>query len=496
MQRFLNSQIARLLTLFICTFLFIPAFVHAQSPNVTTTVVDPAADQQLAMHTSARGDIASHPDVPLYRIVGTIDPAKRTWQATQTLTFRNQSGTSLSKLYFRLFPNLPDVGGSLTISSASVNGTSIAVKTEANRYLARLDLITPLTNGTQINVVLNFITTAPGKNGASWYGTLYQDGQTMALASAYPLLANNTNGVWDVAVPNTKGDLVTSTAAYYDVTVTAPSTHSIISTGTASSISNVGTSQIVRMVSGLQRDFALAATKLPSVNATVDGTKISVYYPIGKLTTGKAALKYASQSLHFYNTTYGQYPYNELDIVDLNAGSFEGVEFPGFILIEQDFFTNSSDFESLIIHEVAHQWFYGVIGNDVQNHAWVDEGFATYSQVLYQEALRGASAGTKEKNIFVADYNDLKAQKGDGAIDRPISTMSDYSYGVLTYSKAALYFDAIRTKIGAVKFTAAIRNYYTTNRYGLVDGMAFVRAAQNSCGCDLLPLYNQWVLAK
>ena len=479
-----------------CALMTIPAYAHAQEPSITAAVVNPAADQQLAMHTSARADIARYLDVPRYRIVGTIDPTKRTWQATQTLTFRNQSGAPLSKLYFRLFPNLTDIGGSLTISSATVNGAPIMVKSEANRYLAQLDLAPPIANGAQVTVVLNFVTTAPGSNGASLYGTLYNDGQTMALATAYPLLANNSNGVWDVAVPNTTGDLVTSTVAYYDVTITAPTTHTIVSTGTNTTVSKVGTTQTVRMVSGLQRDFALAVSKIASVNTTVDGTKISVYYPSGKLSTGQAALKYASQSLHFYNTTYGQYPYNELDIVTLNAGSFEGVEFPGFIVIEQRFFTASADFESLIVHEVAHQWFYGVIGNDVQNHAWVDEGLATYSQVLYQEAINGAVAGAKEKSIFVADYNDLKAQNGDGAIDRPINTMTDYRYGVLSYSKAALYFDAIRTKISPAKFTAALRNYYTSNRYGLVDGMAFVRAAQTSCGCDLQPLYNQWVLAK
>jgi aminopeptidase N len=495
MHRILFTQMARVFTLLMCAFLLIPTFVHAQAPN-SFKIGDPAADQQLAMHTSARGDIAKNPDVPLYRIVGTIDPAKRTWQATQTLTFRNKSGATLTKLYFRLFPNLPDIGGNLTVSSATVNGKTVVVRSEANRYLARLDLATPIANGTQVTVVLKFITTAPNNGGTSLYGTLNQDGQTLSLTSAYPHLANNTNGVWDTTVPNTKGDLVTSTAAYYDVTVTAPTTHTIVSTGTNTTSSKVGTSQTVRMVSGLQRDFALAATKLASINATVDGTKINAYYPIGNLKGGQAALKYASQSLHFYNITYGQYPYNELDLVTVNAGTFEGIEFPGFILFEQRRYNTSADFESLVIHEVAHQWFYNVIGNDVQNHAWVDEGLATYSQVLYHAALRGAAAGTKEKNIFVADYNDLKAQKGDGAIDRPISTMSDYSYGVLTYSKAALYFDAIRTKIGAVKFTAAIRNYYTTNRYGLVDGMAFVRAAQTSCGCDLLPLYNQWVLAK
>jgi len=164
--------------------------------------------------------------------------------------------------------------------------------------------------------------------------------------------------------------------------------------------------------------------------------------------------------------------------------------------MEQQLFNVTSDYESLVVHEVAHQWFYGVIGNDVQNHAWVDEGLASYSQVLYQEALHGAQAGADEKSIFVDDYNALKAKKKDGAIDRPISTMSTLQYGALTYSKAALYIDAIRGKVGAKVFVKAMQTYYTTNRYALVDGSALVRAVQSTCACDIQPLYNQWVLAK
>lgn len=453
-------------------------------------------DQQAAMHTSARSDVTRHATVPRYQIVGTVDPSKRTWQGTQTLIFTNQTGAALRTIYFRLYANLPDIGASITLSNASINGNKTSVKYEANRFLARLDVSTPIAANASVTVVVNFTTTAANNGGTDVYGTLNSDGQTVALAMAYPLLAINTNGTWDTTVPDTTGDIITSAVAFYDVTVTAPRTYAVVGTGTALNTSTSGTNQTVRIVSGLQRDFALAVSKLSSVNATVDGTKISVYYPHGNRTGGQVTLAYASQALRTFNGLYGQYPYNELDIVTVDAGSFEGIELPGFVLIEQAFFNESADYESLIVHEVAHQWFYGVIGNDVQNHAWVDEGMASYSQVLYQETVYGTQASIDEKRIFVDDYAALKAKKKDGVVDRPISTMSDTQYSTLSYSKAALYVDAIRSKIGTKAFNAALKSYYTTNRYALVDGSAFVRAVQKSCGCDIQPLYNKWILAK
>lgn len=465
-------------------------------PHRTYAAPGAVADQQAAMHTSARTDISKNATVPMYQIVGTVDPSKRTWQATQTLTFTNQTGAALRSIYLRLYANLPDIGGSITLGTASVNGNKTTVVYEANRYLARLDVRTPIATNAIVTVVVSFTTTAANNGGEDVYGTLNSDGQTLALAMAYPLLAMHTNGTWDTTTPDTTGDIITSPVAFYDVTITTPRTHTVISTGTAVSTRTIGTNQTVRIVSGVQRDFALAVSKLASVNATIDGTKITVYYPKGNLKGGQATLRYASQALRLFNSIYGQYPYNELDIVTVNAGTFEGIELPGFVLIEQAFFNVSSDYESLVVHEVAHQWFYGVIGNDVQNHAWVDEGITSYSQVLYQEAMRGTQAGINEKRIFVDDYAELKAKKKDGAVDRPISEMSDYQYGVLSYSKAALYVDAIRSTIGATAFSAALKNYYTTNRYAIVDGTAFVRAVQGSCNCDMQPLYNQWILAK
>ena len=472
----------------------IPVMSHAQTVATLTTEVQ--SDQRAAMHSSARDDIARHPNASRYQIISTIDPVARTWQGQQTLTYTNQSGVPLDKLYFRLFANLPDLGGDLTITAASVAGVSVPVQYEANRYLARLDLATPLASGSQITTTLDFVTTVPDNVGQTLYGAFNHDSQNIALASAYPMLANNLGGGWEIDVPDTKGDLVNSPVALYDVTITAPLEYSIVTTGTATSSTRTASNQQIHVVSGLQRDFMVVATTLAHVSTTVDGTTLNVYYPNGNVRGGYLALKFARQAVHLYNGLFGQYPYNELDMVAVDAGTFYGVEYPGLLLFDQRLFTKAWFFESIVAHEIAHQWFYNVIGNDVQTHAWVDESFATYAQVLYREKIWGASAATIERTGFVNQYAKLQTRNSDGPIDQHMHEFTLYSYNVLAYAKAALYLDAVRAQVGPDVFAQAIRDYYTAHRYEVVDGTAFVGAVQSACNCDIQPLYNHWVLGQ
>lgn len=457
---------------------------------------DPRDDQRLAMHPSTIGDIDAHHDVPFYQINGTIDPKGLTWQAHQTVTFVNQSGAALDHIYFRLYPNLADMGGDLTISAVHVNDTAVTVKYEADRFIARLDLPAPIAMNATTNVTIDFVTTVPKKGGKQLFGTLYFDKHSISLPTAYPLLANTQGGTWDLAVPNSNGDLVTSPVAMYDVTTTIPNNYTLVSTGTAITTSQTDTTQTVRVVSGLQRDFMLVATTNPQVSTVVDGTTIRMYYPNDDLAGANLALGYASTAVHLFNTTIGQYPYNELDMTTTNSGSFEGVEYPGIVMYEQDFFNTQPDFEDLVVHEVGHQWFYNVIGNDVQQHAWVDESMTTYTQVLYADAVHGIEAGRKAIQLFSTDYDQIRNTSDDHKIDSPIDAFDEDTYGLIAYYKGALYIDAVRGQIGDPAFAQALKTYYANNRYAIVDGTAFVAAAQSACNCDIQPLYTQWVLGE
>ena len=468
----------------------------AQLKGADTTATDPRDEQRLAMHERTVGDIDTHRDVPFYQISGTIDPTGLTWQANQTVTFVNRSGAALDRLYFRLYPNLPDMGGDLTISAAQVNDAAVTVQYEAGRYIAHLELPVPIAIDATTTVTLDFVTTVPNEGGADLFGTLYFDGHIISLPSAYPLLANTQAGAWDLALPDSNGDLVTSPVAMYDVTTTIPNDYTLVSTGTATATTQTDATQTIRVVSGLQRDFMLSATNNSHVSAVVDGTTIRMYYPNDNIDGANLALGYASTALHVFNTTIGQYPYNELDMVTSNSGSFEGIEFPGIVLYSQEYFNTQPDFEDLVVHEVGHQWFYNVIGNDVQQRAWVDESMTTYTQVLYADAVYGPEAGRKQIQMFSSDYDQIRDTGDDLKLDSPIDALGEDTYALIAYYKGALYIDAVRGQIGDQAFAEALKTYYANNRYAIVDGTAFVAAAQSACNCDIQPLYNQWVLGQ
>jgi aminopeptidase N len=183
-------------------------------------------------------------------------------------------------------------------------------------------------------------------------------------------------------------------------------------------------------------------------------------------------------------------------MVTSNSGSFEGIEYPGILLYSQEYFNTQPGFEDLVVHEVGHQWFYNVIGNDVQQRAWVDESMTTYTQVLYADAVYGPEAGRKQIQMFSSDYDQIRDTSDDLKLDSPIDALGEDTYSLIAYYKGALYIDAIRGQIGDQAFAQALKTYYTNNRYAIVDGTAFVAAAQSACNCDIQPLYNQWVLGQ
>lgn len=454
-----------------------------------------SADQSLAMHATHRADVAAHSDVPHYRIDSLFEPEAQRWRGWLNVRFINPSPTPLSTIYVRLFANLKDFNGSSSIYRVSVNEQRATIAYELDNYLARLDFNEPIAAGTTIELSLDFLTTTPVDEGTRSYGAFNDDGRSISMVSAYPLIAEFKDGDWLREIPDGKGDLVNSPIATYDVEVTLPLSHRIVSTGTTIKYQRNSTEHIYQIVSGLQRDFAIVATTLPHISALVDGTRITIYYPPGQATSARRAMRYARQSLRLFNQRFGQYRHNELDFVAVDARSFYGVEYPGLILLQDRLFTNQLLLERIIVHEVAHMWFYNVVGNDVQQHAWVDESIATYAQVIYQEAVHGAMAKRDELADLQAQYDELIKRKRDGAIDRPMTDFTLYTYNTIAYAKGALYIDALRTAAGDTAFFAALNDYVQRYAYQMVDGNAFRDLVQQRCTCDVQSIYQRWVLA-
>ena len=88
-------------------------------------------------------------------------------------------------------------------------------------------------------------------------------------------------------------------------------------------------------------------------------------------------------SLLFFNSKFGEYPYRQISVVK-TPFLYGGMEYPNLVMIA-DNIVEKKDMARVIVHELAHQWWYGVVGNDQIREAWLDESITEYSAFLFFE---------------------------------------------------------------------------------------------------------------
>ncbi len=451
------------------------------------------AAQAGAMTPDFQGDLDQAGAWNRYTISGAIDPLQRTLQASQRVEYTNRDTVALDRLYFHLYPNLTYFGGDLRVTTLAVDGQPIKPVYEAARYLLRVNLPQPLAPNATVTVTLDFTTRTPQNASSSRYGAFNKENGVLALASAYPLAAVVRDGVWDIERPDPRGDFVNSETSLYDVTLKAPADWKLVTTGSAIEYQAANGSQTVRFVSGPQRDFTITAVQLNQVSAEVDGTTITSYFRAGSAAGGQGALDAAANAVRAFNKRYGRYPFRELDVVEIDARQFLGVEYPGLTMIEHALYNRPSTLELTVAHEVGHMWFYGIIGNNVQRESWLDEAFASYSEVIYQEEVRGLAAAELALNEFRNRYRTNLQAGRDAPVAQPNRNFRR-NYVQLVYGKAVLFLQVLRERLGEEGFDRFLKEYYSRHRYGYVSGGNLLASAEGVCGCELDQVYEDWIL--
>ena len=472
-----------------------PPATASPSPSSTPALEIAPLDvqaQAAALLPDFHGDLDRANEWNRYTIEATIDPSARTIAGHERLEYTNRDTVTLGTLYFHLYPNLPDFGGQLAIDDVAVDGQTIDVAYELRRYLLRIELPQPLPPGASTVVSLEFSTRAP-QNAAAKYGAFNKQGGVLALASSYPIVAMVRGGAWDIGWPDGRGDFVNSETALYELTLTAPADWQIISTGVVRDGRLDGGQQTARIISGPQRDVMVAVAQYEAISSDAEGTRITAYFRPGHANGGRIVLDSAIRALQTYNTRYGRYPLAELDLLEVDARTFFGVEYPGMILLQSNLYTGRpGELAITTAHEVGHQWWYSLVGNDVQTEAWLDEALASYSEIVYAEAAGGAAAAERALAGFRQRYRGAVAAGRDAPIEQPTASFRG-NYVALVYGKAVLFFQALRKQIGEAAFDRFLHEYYAQHRYGFVQGSDLLDSAERACGCELDELYANWI---
>ncbi|GAB4446146.1 MAG: M1 family metallopeptidase [Chloroflexi bacterium OHK40] len=467
-------------------------------PSPTPAPADPfLAAQSAALLPAHVGDLARAAEWDRYTIIAALLPGALQLRGTAAVELTNRSTDPYERLYFHLYPNHPDFGGRLAVTSASVDGQPVRSGTEHGDTLIWLALPRPIPPGGSTRVELGFTAQTPRNASRDTFGAFNYEAGLWSLANFYPVLARYFPGTgWDRRPIVSRGDFAVTATALYDVTVDVPAGWELVTTGAQVSSAPVRDGvRRERYVSGPQREFYLGAVQgLDQASVTVDGTRIVSHYQPDDAAAGRRALRVAEQSLLAFNARFGRYPLAELEVIQGAMTQFLGMEYPGVVLIEQELYaSNSRGLETTVAHEVAHQWWYSQVGSDAQGEPWLDEGLTSYAQVIYYEWLGQRELALAELDYFRSLYRSSREQRRDVPLATPPAELRGI-YVPIAYAKGALFFHALRAQIGEEAFERFLQGYYSAGRYREVAGSDLLRAAEAACSCELDPLFNDWVL--
>jgi aminopeptidase N len=171
------------------------------------------------------------------------------------------------------------------------------------------------------------------------------------------------------------------------------------------------------------------------------------------------------------------------------------MEYSGLVLIGTELYTEQREFLTfLVAHEVGHQWWYALVGNNPYRYPWLDEGLTEYGAFDYYRGVFGESkAGELLTGRWQIPFNNAAAGGIDGTVDRPAAAFDPASYELLVYSKAALFFNATREQLGDETYHQVLQTYYAENRYRIVTPQTFLATAERISGQDLTSLAEEWL---
>ncbi|HEV8201069.1 MAG TPA: M1 family aminopeptidase [Candidatus Polarisedimenticolia bacterium] len=189
--------------------------------------------------------------------------------------------------------------------------------------------------------------------------------------------------------------------------------------------------------------------------------------------------------LTFLSSTLGEYPFVAEKyghaLFPFNGGmEHQTVTSYGGALIRGD-----HRYDYIVVHEMAHQWFGDAVGPAEWPEVWLNEGFATYGEVLWQEHLGGATA----MRTYVQS---LDSRPFTCPVYDPLPECSDL-FDHTVYDKGAWVLHMLRHVVGDAAFFQGLRNYYATYKLSYATTPLFRAQMEAASGLDLASFFTRWV---
>ncbi|HXZ13637.1 MAG TPA: M1 family metallopeptidase [Candidatus Sulfotelmatobacter sp.] len=502
------------------------AFLAAGSLKAAAQTADKAGPAAKAQPLSTR--------VVAYEIEARLDPAKKSIQASEVLTYHNLTGQPQQTFPFHLYLNAfqpqstfmteshrddpgfewkPAYRGSIRITRLEVAGMGDLTdrmqfvhpddSNADDRTVMQVELPKPIPPGGDVQFKISFEDQMPRVVARTGYvRDFFMVGQW------FPKVGVWWKGAWNCHQFHETTEFFADFGTF-DVKLTVPQGEIVGAGGDLiSAVSSSDGTKTLTYHSEDVHDFSWTASPhFQVVEDTWTGSggtvKIHVLMSPGHDRTTARYLEALKGTLQAYDEWIGPYPYDRITVVDPPHGGLEagGMEYPTLVTADTAWWMPKRAYvpELVLVHEFGHQYWYGMVATNEFEEAWLDEGINSYLEAKVMDHLYG-----KETSVFQFRWTQL----GEDAEQRrdylrvadmdPLTRFgwkfqSDSAYGGISYGKTASVLLTLEKIIGEKTLMQALHAYFLRYRFTHPTGEDFLKTVEEVSGKNLRWYFDQAV---
>lgn len=438
-----------------------------------------------------------------YTIEAYLDTEKHVLSAVEYCTYHNQSPCVLETLYLHIYANAFKAETAVFAQEAQAagireftaladslrGGVTIASVTERDSSLTFhvretiLEVVLPdkLEPGDSVMLSIIYELLIPWK-----FSRLGYVGEHYEMAHWYPTFCVFDQSGWHRDPYHMIGEFYGEYGTY-DIAIDVPGDYVVAATGERIEVNDIafidalirtgqkkltGERRRVRFLAKNVHDFAWVCDPDFLVEQErVGDVNIQIFYREKNKDAWRNARGYAVDAVTRYSQWYMPYPYKNMSIV--NGYGYDGVEYPQLMILavgETGVLRYTRLFELVIAHEIAHQWFYGILGSNEVDEAWLDEGFASYAELRYMEDKYGTNYSlitvpfvppVSRTYLHQLVYYIAQTNRVEKPVLTPAHAFLDmpFSYVNSVYSKPALFLKYLEGFLGREQFRRIMKRY-------------------------------------